>query len=316
MSRDPKDRTSPSCHGRHTGQGRAHWAAVALGLSALIPGAAMAGNGGYFTSYDHRVERGELEVMFMNDVTAPSSVNRADGQNNYASQMVEIEYGVTDQYASELMLESFVDADGLARFTGFRWENRYRLFKRETLLNPVLYSEYEHLDLATRYKMEVSGWVHPPYREEETTEEKDERILETRVILSHDFGATNVTFNWINETDLRNGRTDFGHALGVMHMRGGSEHLHGTAHHHDGTMESKEVGEAAPALLAGYGFELLGALGDDKSLRLSPKDQQHYFQPVVLLHPGHKMMLHAGVAIGLTPASDRVLFRTALGLEL
>lgn len=284
--------------------------------AALSPRVALAGNGGYFTSYDHRIEQGELEVMLMNDFTVPSATNREDGQNNYISQMVEIEYGVTGQFATELMMESFVDADGLARFTGFRWENRYRLMKRETPLNPVLYMEYEHLDLATRYKMEVSGWVHPPYREEDESEEKDERIMETRLILSHDFGSTNVTFNWINETDLRTRRTDFGHALGVMHMRGGAAHRHGEAHQHGDTIDRDEADDARSGLFAGYGVELLGALGDDRSLRLSPSDQQHYLQPLLLLHLGRSVMLHTGVAIGLSPASDRVLFRTAFGFEL
>jgi len=293
------------------------WAAVLICIAAVLPArAARAGSGGYFTAYDHRIERGEFELMLMNDATVPSRANRAEGQHNYLSQMVELEYGVTEQFATELMLESFVDAEGLARFTGVRWENRYRLFKRETALNPVLYMEYEHLDLATRYKMEVSGWVHPPYREAAESEQKDERIMETRLILSHDLGQTNLTVNWINETDLRTGRTDFGHALGVMHHRGGESHHHGGAHHHADTAGDGERHTPRSPWLAGYGVELLGALGDDRRLAFSPSDQQHYLQPLALFHLGGSVMVHTGVAIGLSKASDRVLVRTAFGFDL
>ncbi len=68
-------------------------------------------------------------------------------------------------------------------FTGFRWENRYRLFAEDVFLNPVLYLEYEDLSTDTKYVMEVSG------REDATEQSKvrpRERVLETRLILSQD----------------------------------------------------------------------------------------------------------------------------------
>lgn len=56
--------------------------------------------------------------------------------------------------------------------------------KKEKKEKPTLSSE--DLDPDTRYKMEVSGWVLPPYEEEEV-EVHRERILESRLILSHEF---------------------------------------------------------------------------------------------------------------------------------
>jgi hypothetical protein len=66
--------------------------------------------------------------------------------------------------------------------------------------------------------MEVSGWVLPPYAE--TNKQSDrERVLETRLVLSQDVGPFNLAFNWINETDLKDGLTAFGYSAGLMWMR-------------------------------------------------------------------------------------------------
>ena len=167
---------------------------------------------GYITTYNHHIYKGEFEVMLMNDFTSPSGPKRRkDGHKNYFSQMLEIEYAPTSQLALEFMAEAFEDiGTGDSRFTGFRYEARYRLFKEEVPLNPVLYVEYEDLHVATRYKMEVSGWVEPPFEEEEGDSDR-ESILESRLILSQDFGRWNAAFNWINESDLNSDETAFGY---------------------------------------------------------------------------------------------------------
>ncbi len=193
-------------------------------LTILWCGGLKAGNNGYFTTYNSEVERGELELMFMNDLTAPSKFRRQEeGFGDYFSHMVELEYGLTDQLATEFMIEWFEDVEtGQAKFTGFRWENRFRLFRNPVPLNPMIYAEYEDLDPETRFKMEVSGWVRPPHKRVEREVDR-ERILETRLILSDYIGPVNAAFNWINETDLPSGETAFGYSLGLMWMihRGG-----------------------------------------------------------------------------------------------
>lgn len=46
--------------------------------------------------------------MLMNDITAPSERRRKDdGFGDYLSHMVEVEYGITDQLATEFMLEGY-----------------------------------------------------------------------------------------------------------------------------------------------------------------------------------------------------------------
>jgi len=195
-----------------------------LMVAFLWTAPAQAGNGGFFTTYNSKVDRGEFELMLMNDFTRPSRVRREDdGFGNYFSHMLELEVGVTDQYATEIMIETYEDlASRKAQFTGFRWENRFRIFRDPVFLNPMIYVEYEDLDPGTRYKMEVSGWVRPPYATEEGPERR-ERILEGRLVLSDDFGPLGFAANLISETDLRSGLTAFGYAMGVMWMMHGGD---------------------------------------------------------------------------------------------
>ncbi|MDO8683338.1 MAG: heavy metal-binding domain-containing protein [Armatimonadota bacterium] len=186
---------------------------------------ALAGNDIYFVTYNHHIEKGEMELMIMTDLTEPAE--RTGEVGSYLSSMLELEYGVTEQYATELMLEGFFDfTHGFGKFTGFRWENRYRLHKEKNRgLNPVLYMEYEDLDPETRFKMEVSG-REDGKGEPAELEGKRERILETRLILSRDKGPYNYAFNWINETDTRRrGFTEFGYAIGMRRTL--------TDHHHE-----------------------------------------------------------------------------------
>lgn len=270
---------------------------LSLGISLALA------HEGYITTYNHHIVPGELELMLMNDFTSPSDLKREnDGHEEYFSQMLELEYAPTSQFAFEFMAEAFEDiGTGEKKFTGFRYETRYRPFKEEVPLNPTLYLEYEDLHIQTRYKMEVSGWVDPPY-EEEGEEPDRERILESRLILSQDFGSLNLAFNWINESDLNSGETAFGYSFGFLYRL--SQHLEeGHAHH----AENAKI--IRPASLA---FEFLGALGDTKKFGIQPSRQEHYFQPSIMFHIGKNSMLTIGFGIGLTKASDNII-RTSLG---
>lgn len=278
---------------------------LALAAFAALGAPAFGGSDLYFVTYSHHIHKGELEAMFMTDVTRPAE--RTQDVGNYTSQMLELEYAPTGRWSSELMLESFYDTSyGTGRFTGFRWENRWRVFSEENRgLNPVLYVEYEHLHASTRYKMELSG-REDGRGEPEGLEGKPERILESRLVLSRDLGPYNVSFNWINETDLRRGAfgfTDFGYALGAHRTFGGT-HDHGEGHH-----ESRAFWKPAAA-----GVELYGGLGNNRAFGGRFSVQQHYLQPVVMFHLPRGVMFHVGAAIGLTPVSDNLL-RTAVGFE-
>lgn len=253
-----------------------------LGMMAVLPVCAQAGNGANFVLYNHHTpEAGEKELMLMNDLG-----QEADG-TRYAAQMIEFELGITDRLTTEFMVEGQkTDGVGGYRFTGFRWENRYRLFEYGTFLNPVLYMEYESLAEDTKYLMEVSG------REDATPIAKPrlrERVLETRLILGHDFSSDfNAAFNWINESDLDTGVTAFGYTFGLNYR-------------------------LAPMVV--FGLEWFGAAGDnDKGLTLDPSITQHYIAPNIMLDIGEHMKVKFGGAIGLTNVSQDI-FRLAVGYE-
>lgn len=276
-------------------------------VPALLWGSqAWAGTNGYFVTYSSDIEEGEIELMLMNDITAPSEFRRSEGQGNYLSHMIELEYAPTQQFATEFMIEWFEDLETSAKkFTGFRWENRYRLFKDPVPLNPMIYVEYEDLDPETRFKMEVSGWVRPPYKDDEPEPDR-ERIMETRLVLSQNFGPFNVAANWINETDLENGHTAFGYAAGVMWMNHSSENHSASKGHED--HEGHETGKA------GLGLEMYGGLGDTKAFAINRQRQEHYLGPIFMYHIDSHWMIHSQLAIGLSKASDN-LVRFNVGYE-
>jgi len=249
---------------------------------------ANAGNGANFVLYNHTMATpGEKELMLMNDIG-----QEADG-TSYTAQMIEFELGITKQWTTEFMIEGQnTSGQGGYNFTGFRWENRYRLFDEGTPLNPVLYIEYEDLSEDTKYIMEMSG------REDATGQVKvrpRERVLETRLILSQDLSDTmNVAFNWLNESDLDTGVTAFGYAAGLNYrLRGLSPLLSGTM----------------------FGLELFGGLGDsNKGLTADGAITQHYLAPNFRISLSPAWRLKIGGTIGLTNVSQD-LFRFTLGRE-
>ncbi|MBI3013352.1 MAG: hypothetical protein HYY63_06980 [Elusimicrobia bacterium] len=297
-----------------------------LGLVVLVHTPVFAGTDGYFTTYSHHIEKGEVELMLMNDYTAPSNTKREEGQGEYFSHMLELEYGVSSRYATEFMIEWFEDTEKkTGKFTGFRWENRYLLIEDDPLpFNVMVYGEYEDLHPETRFKMETSGWIQPPYSTAESEETDRERIFETRLILSKDFGPVNVAFNSIYETDVTDGATAFGYSFGVMR------------HTHHGNMNSGESHCACQHSMkdckcahcsggsdpcdckmggsVGLGFELFGGLGDSKKFDLSPSRQEHYLGPILVYHVSPRVMTHFQFGIGLSKTSDN-LVRFNIGYE-
>lgn len=279
---------------------------------------------GYFTTYGHEIHKGELEFCLMIDHTSPAAFKREQGQRNFLSEMPELEYHPTKQLALEFMPEMFQEfGTGISKFTGFRFEARYRLFKNEVLLNPTIYFEYEDLDPETRFKMETSGWIIPPYKEEETAEPGREKVLENRIILSQDINRWNIAFNWINEIDARTGFVAFGYSLGAQYkIFADDENADGyTCPMHPDEKSDKQgkcskcgmamtsnVEEKKFLTAASLSFELMGALGDEKNMGIIPYRQEHYFQPSIMLHMPKGNMLGAGFALGLTDVSDD-LFR-------
>ena len=258
-------------------------------FSTGMPLTARAGNGPFFITYGHQFpEPGEVELMLMNDV------GREPDGKSYAAQMLELEIGHTNRWASEIMLEGQKTPGDEYHFTGYRLETRARLFENEVPLNPVLYVEYENLSVKTKYQMEVSGRTDAP-----ESERSREHILETRLILSQPLSPqTTLAFNWINETDLDSDVTAFGYAIGLSYRLASSgEHDHHEGH--EGVV---------------LGLELYGGLGDSEKFTADSNITEHYLAPTAMWHLGQGWMFKGGVSVGLTePSQD--LIRMAVGYE-
>lgn len=244
------------------------------------------------------------------------------GAPPYSAQMLMIERAMTDRWETELMLEGQKTSGEGYQFTGWRWENRYRLFEYGTFLNPGLYVEYENLKPTTKYIMEISGRTDRP----EDPERSTERILETRLILGQDFGdKLSVSFNWINETDVfvrTSGQTDFGYALGLNYMiynaDGGKAENHGVHNHKHAVASAAATADRQWAIAhVKLGAELFGGLGDTSlGMTINPDVTERYLGLNVMTHLRNGLHFMIGGAVGLTEVSQRGLVRLGVGYEL
>jgi hypothetical protein len=166
--------------------------------------------------------------------------------------------------------------------------------------------------------MEVSG--REDGKGEPAEEDQRERIMETRLILSRDFGPWNVAFDWINETDMRrSGFTDFGYALGLRYTL--TDHHHEQGGENDSTAMTvhHSLAPGKPSLAsrwkpAAIGLELFGGLGNSRAFGGSFDVQPHDLSPILMFHPSEHVMIHIGAAFGLSGVSDD-LVRTGVAFE-
>jgi hypothetical protein len=273
-----------------------------LAVAVLLPEMARAGNGANYVLYNQKTEeKGETEIKLFSDFSDGGS-----GESGYAAQLIEIEHGVTDYWTTALYFEGDkIDGEDYA-FGGWRFENRVRLFEYGTFLNPVLYAEYEQLEPEHRYIRVVTGRTD----EEEDDEEETEYELETRLILAQDLSdRLNVAFNWINETNLKSGKWEFGYATGlnyVLFKEEGSEEEHES--------RSSPNWDVETLLL---GVELYGGLGDATlGLTLDPDKTKQYLGVNLLAELENHIAIGIGGAFGLTEHSEDAVLRLQVGYEI
>ena len=263
----------------------------------------MAGQDANFVLYNqHMEEKGETEVEVYSDYS-----HVGNGESNYTAQLYEIEYGVTDLFTTSIYLETAktFEEDQHYDFGSFRWENRYRLFKDETLLNPVVYAEYEYKKPTSRFMRSVVGRTDGEEGEEHG-EEESEHELETKLILGRDITSNlNVAFNMIQEVNFMNGLWSYGYA-------GGLNYAFYRAYDQSGVMDLEEAGIQKLTL----GLEVYGGLGDsEKGLTLSGSKTEQYLG--VNLRADLKNEMHVGIggAFGLTDNSEDAVARLTVGYE-
>ena len=112
----------------------------------------LAGEGPFFVTYTHQMEEpGNLEIALKNTTGKP-----VDG-NRFLGVTTEFEYGVRAWWTTELYVEGQSTNHDSTLFTGYRWENRFRVLEHEHWINPVLYLEFENINGADRSLLEVVG---------------------------------------------------------------------------------------------------------------------------------------------------------------
>jgi len=164
----------------------------------------------YFITYTHHMEEpGNLEIA-----TNPV-LGMTKGVNRFLGSWTEIEYGAKAWWTTELYLDAQKTWRDSALFTGYRFENRFRVFMHEHWINPVVYAEYESINGADKTLKEVVGFDTKDDQAVSNREARQERKreVEGKLILSSNFKGWNIAENIIGEKNLNQGEWEFGYAL-------------------------------------------------------------------------------------------------------
>jgi hypothetical protein len=272
-------------------------AGIVLGLIGLIglQSDVWAGEGPFFVTYSHQMEEpGNLEITTKNITGKP-------GGNRFLGSALELEYGLKGWWTTEMYLDGQATGGDSSVFTGYRWENRFRLLPREHWINPVLYVEFEDINGADKTLLEVVG-----------TDGKDdltglnaearvekEREIETKLILGSYFKGWTIAENFIAEKNVRHAPFEFGYAVGI----------------------SRPLALAARPERCNFcaenfqaGVEMYGGLGTHADFGLT--DTSHYIAPTAAWTLANGVRFSASPSFGLTDTSARFLMRFGVSYEI
>ena len=266
------------------------------GLAVFLASSAVhAQESPYFVNYDHYLEEpGALEVAF-NPVFGAQR-----GGNDFLASYLEIEYGATAWWTTELYLDGQRTSGDGTLFTGFRWENRFRPLQREHAINPILYVEYEDVNGADKIMKEIVGHdVEADHAAPNSiSREESERELELKLILSSTFRGWNVSENVIAVKNLAGEPWEFGYAWGI----------------------SRPLALAASPQRCTFcrenfvaGFEMYGGLGDTRQFGF--KGTSHYVAPLIAWDLPSGISLRLSPGWGVNDDSHRFLVRFGVSYE-
>ena len=270
---------------------------ISIALILLVLPASVRGQESpYFVTYNHYLEEpGNLEIEYF------STFGTQRGANDFHAFWAEFEYGATAWWTTELYLDGQSTFNDSTVFTGFRWENRFRVLQREHFVNPVLYVEYEHKSGADKILKEGEGHDVESDFLTPNAEARKEHIneIELKLILSSTFKGWNLSENTLAAKDFSNSPWEFGYALGV----------------------SRPLALKASANRCSFcrqnfiaGAEMYGGLGDRRSFGL--RDTSHYVAPVLAWNLPSDWTLRLSAGLGLNPSSHRFLLRWAVSREI
>ena len=265
-------------------------------LLVFSPGSAHAQESPYIVAYDHYLEEpGNLEIEYF------STFGTQRGGNDFHAYWMEFEYGATAWWTTEFYLDGQSTFGDSTVFTGVRWENRFRVLKREHFINPVLYVEYENISGADKIFKEVEGHDVESGHGFRNTVLRQERNheLEFKLILSGTHKGWNFTQNTIAAKNLSNNPWEFGYAIGASRP-----------------LALKASAKRCSFCLQNFiaGAEMYGGLGDRHSFGLH--DTSHYFAPVVAWNLPSDWTLRLSAGFGLNDNSHRFLLRWGVSREI
>ncbi|MGB9467450.1 MAG: hypothetical protein WBR10_20245 [Candidatus Acidiferrum sp.] len=268
---------------------------VPLFLVFLLP-SAHAQENPYIVAYDHYLEEpGNLEVEYF------STFGTQRGSNDFHAYWMEFEYGATAWWTTEFYLDGQSTLGDSTVFTGFRFENRFRVLKREHFINPVLYVEYESISGADKILKEVEGHDVESDSADRNAALRQEHNheFEFKLLLSGTHKGWNFTENTIATKNLSNDPWEFGYAIGASRPLA----LKASA---------KRCSFCRQNFIAGA--EMYGGLGDRHSFGLH--DTSHYFAPVVAWNLPSDWTLRLSAGFGLNDNSHRFLLRWGVSREI
>jgi hypothetical protein len=266
-----------------------------VGASPLLP-PCRAGEGPFFVTYTHQMEEPRnLELKTKNVTARPGDGNR------FLGTAAEFEYGATGRWTTELYLDGQTTGHESAVFTGYRWENRFRLIPREHWINPVLYLEVENIDGADKALLEVVGHDGADDLAASTAEMRHERKreLEAKLILGSYYKGWTIAENFIAEKNLSHAPYEFGYAAGV----------------------SRPLALAARPDRCNFcaenfqlGVEMYGGLGTHLAFGLH--ETSHYLAPVLAWTLANGTTFHISPGFGTTSTSAGFVLRFGVSYEI
>jgi hypothetical protein len=262
----------------------------------LLACSAWAGEGPFFVTYTHQMEEpGNLEFAAKSITAGPS------GGNRFFAIADEFEYGVQAWWTAEVYLDGQATNNESAIFTGFRWENRFRVLPHEHWINPVLYFEFEDISGADKTLLEVvdhdakNDLIVP---NAEAREEK-QREIEAKLILSSYFKGWTIAENLIGEKNVAHAPFEFGYAMGVSRPL---------------ALEARpERCNLCPENFQA-GLEMYGGLGTHDAFGL--RGTSHYIAPVLAWTLANGTMFTVSPGFGLTGSSAGFLLRLGVSYEV
>jgi hypothetical protein len=255
-----------------------------------------AADGPFFISYTHQMEEpGNLEINTKNVTGRPGDGGR------FLGTAVELEYGVKGWWTTEVYLDGQVTRGESTLFTGYRWENRFRVLAREHWINPVLYVEFENINGADRGLLEVVGHDGTVDLTVPTGVSRCEkkREMEAKLILGSYFKGWTVAENFIAEKNLTHMPYEFGYAVGVSRPLA----LSARPERCNFCPENFQAG-----------VEVYGGLGDHTGFGLH--ETSHYVAPALAWTLANGMTFRVSPGFGASGTSARFLLRFGVSYEI